>query len=284
MFTNQTNLFSMPDLGQFNDPHLLPLFNNYGPNARAPTPQSQNQTQSGPKKNTLEPYVTGTSVLAVRYKDGVMIAADTLASYGSLARFRDVRRMHSLGKYTLIGATGEYSDYQYLLKLLDDLIVDDQLAEDGSSLSPHSIHSYLTRVLYGRRNKIDPLWGQFVVAGYKGGKSFLGLADLRGTSYQDNTIATGYGGHIARCLMREKWREDLTEKEAKDLLEECLRVLYYRDARSLNRIQIATITANGPFISEPYELSSDWDVGTIIYGDGVKNSNFDLNSKNIVIQ
>ena len=29
------------------------------------------------------PYVTGTSVLAITYKDGVMLAADTLGSYGS---------------------------------------------------------------------------------------------------------------------------------------------------------------------------------------------------------
>jgi len=281
--TNKTNMFTMPDLGQFNDPHLLPLFNNFGPNSKAPAPQTQHQYQNGPKTNTLEPYVTGTSVLAIEYKDGVMIASDTLASYGSLARFRDVRRMHSLGKYTIIGSTGEYSDYQYLLKNLDDLIVDDQLAEDGSSLSPRSIHSYLTRVLYERRNKMDPLWGQFVIAGYKGGQSYLGLSDLRGTSYVDKTIATGYGGHIARCLMRDKWREDLSKEEAKTLLEECLRVLYYRDARSSNRIQIATISAEGSFISEPYELSTNWDVGTILYGNGVKNSHFNITSQNAVI-
>jgi len=274
-------MFSIPDLDKFNDPHVLPLFNNFGPNSRAPAPQSQ--SHNGPKTNTLEPYVTGTSVLGIKYKDGVMIAADTLASYGSLARFRDVRRIHQLGKYTLIGSTGEYSDYQYLLKLLDDLIIDDQLSEDGSALAPRSIHSYLTRVLYGRRNKMDPLWGQFVIAGFKDGAGYLGLSDMRGTTYQDVTIATGYGGHIARCLMRDKWRPDLSKEEAKTLLDECLRVLYYRDARSSNRVQIATATAEGVTISEPYELTTNWDVGVIKYGDDVKNSDFVLTANNTVI-
>jgi len=276
------NMFSLPDLDKFSDPHCLPLFNNFGPNARAPNP-FQSQSQQGPKTQTLEPYVTGTSVLGLRYDGGVMLAADTLASYGSLARFRDVRRMAALGKYTLIGATGEYSDFQHLLRMLDELIVGDELADDGSALSPHSIHSYLTRVLYERRNKFDPLWGHFAVAGFRNGKSYLGFSDLRGTHYEDDTIATGYGSMIARPILRNAYRPNLTKEEARNVLEECLRVLYYRDARSLNRVQIATISAEGPLISEPYELKTDWDCGTIRYGGDVKNSDFVITPQNAII-
>jgi len=276
-------MFSLPDLGKFSDPHCLPLFNNFGPNSRAPNPftqQNKTQSKNEPISHTTDPYVTGTSVLGIKYKDGVMIAADTLASYGSMARFRDIRRIAPLGKYTLIGASGEYSDYQYLLRLLDELVLEDQLNEDGASYSPHSIHSYLSRVLYNRRNKMDPLWGQFVVAGFRDGNSFLGLADLRGTNYEDETIATGYGSMIARPLLRKAYREGLTQEEAKKLLEDSLRVLYYRDARALNRVQIATIGKDGVNISEPYELETNWDVGTIFYKGDVKNSEFVFTDKN----
>lgn len=58
--------------------------------------------------------MTGTSILGLRYKDGVMMAADTLASYGSLARFMDVRRLHEVGNNTLLGASGDMSDFQYV--------------------------------------------------------------------------------------------------------------------------------------------------------------------------
>ncbi len=68
--------------------------------------------------------------------------------------------------------------------------------------------------------------------------SFLGVADLQGTNYQDNTIATGFGNHIARPILRNEWRSDLSQEEAKKLLEGCLRVLFYRDARALNRVCI----------------------------------------------
>jgi 20S proteasome subunit beta 7 len=44
------------------------------------------------------------------------------ASYGSLARFKDVSRLHAVGDYTVIGAGGDMSDFQYLQTVLDDLM------------------------------------------------------------------------------------------------------------------------------------------------------------------
>jgi len=233
-----------------------------------------------PKKKTQDPIVTGTSILGIKYKDGVMMAADTLASYGSLARFREIQRVFPVGKQTLIGGGGEYSDFQYVLKTLDELITSDEITDDGSSLPPAAIHSYLTRVLYNRRNKFDPLWGSYVIAGFRDGKSFLGVSDLQGTSYQDDTIATGFGNHLARPLLRNEFRKDMSKDDAKKLLETCMRVLFYRDARSLNRIQIATITAEGAFISDPYELSTDWSVGEITYGPEIKLTSANGDSDN----
>ena len=76
--------------------------------------------------------------------------------------------------------------------------------------------------------------------------SFLGCVDLRGGIYKASTIATGFGGYLAQPLLRKhvEGRETtLTEAEARTIIEESMRVLSYRDARTLTRIQIATVTA-----------------------------------------
>jgi 20S proteasome subunit beta 7 len=41
--------------------------------------------QNGPKQHTQSPIVTGTSVIAIKYKDGVVIAADNLGMFGVLS-------------------------------------------------------------------------------------------------------------------------------------------------------------------------------------------------------
>ena len=100
--------------------------------------------------------------------------------------------------------------------------VEDYCADDGSTLDPAEVHSYLSRVMYGRRSKRDPLWNQVVVAGVKDDKMyevhivevtrvchlcvfmsaqmvgvgffrFLGSVDLYGTTFVDDIMATGFG-------------------------------------------------------------------------------------------
>lgn len=94
--------------------------------------------------------------------------------------------------------------------------------------------------MYTRRTKHNPLWNMFIVAGYsqkEGG--FLAYVDLKGTPYTASTIATGYGAYIAQPLLRKhvEGKENvLTEEQARKIMEESLRTLFYRDCRALNRV------------------------------------------------
>ncbi|TPX35291.1 hypothetical protein SmJEL517_g02355 [Synchytrium microbalum] len=226
---------------------------------------------SMPITKTSQPVVTGTSVLGIKFKDGIMMIADNLASYGSLARFRDVERIIPVGDFTVMGASGDISDFQAIKHMLETLMIKEYDIDDGHKMSPHNIYEYLSRVMYGRRTKVNPLWNYLVVGGYRNAEKFLGYVDLQGTTYQSSTIATGYGAYIAQPLLRKavEGREDtLTEEEAVKLLNDCMRVLYYRDARSLNKMQRATVTDKGVTITAPYELETEWAFAETIRGYG----------------
>ncbi|CAE6377757.1 unnamed protein product [Rhizoctonia solani] len=234
-------------------------------------PQPKHDAFAEGVQRTQQPIVTGTSVLGIRYKDGIMLAADNLGSYGSLARFKDMKRLHPVGNYTVIAAGGDMGDFQYIQHHLDNLIIEEDDQEDGHPLGPREIYEYLSRVMYARRSKIDPLWNSMIVGGYKDGQSFMGYVDLLGTTYSASTIATGYGSMIAIPLLRKavEGRETtLTEEEGKELLIECMKVLFYRDARSLNKFQIATITEQGINISESIEAQTEWAFADKIRGYG----------------
>lgn len=216
------------------------------------------------RQRTQYPIVTGTSVIAVKYDQGVMMMSDTLGSYGSLARFKNLERIKTAGEFTLLGAGGEYSDFQQLMQYITELEVTDTCYDDGNQLRPAEIYTYLTRVLYNRRNKFNPLWSKVVVAGHADGESFLGTVDDIATAYTGDFIATGFGAHLALPLMRERWRPDFTEGNARQLLEDCMRVLFYRDCRTINRFQLAKATAEGTLVSPPYSLDTKWDFKSFI--------------------
>ena len=64
--------------------------------------------------------------------------------------------------------------------------------------------------------------------------------DKVGTSYAERAIATGYGAYLALPLLRKAVEADpeeqMTREQAQELLERCMKVLFYRDARTINKV------------------------------------------------
>ena len=80
--------------------------------------------------------------------------------------------------------------------------------------------------------------------------------------------ASGLGAHMALPLIRKDWRPDLSEAEARKLLEDCMRVLFYRDTRACSTIQIGKVDATGSSISAPTKLDTYWEHPEFIKGGG----------------
>ncbi|EPX75163.1 20S proteasome component beta 7 [Schizosaccharomyces octosporus yFS286] len=241
-----------------------------------PTSNGVQQNAAPVNSRTVQPIVTGASVIALKYADGVMIAADNLASYGSLARFFDVERLTKVGNNTIVGIGGDVSDYQHLQRILEDLEIKESNHGDGYALQPSHIHEYLSRVFYARRNKMDPYWNQAIVAGVDGDEKepYVAFADLRGNTYTAPAIATGFAIHLALPLLRKVTDDDhwktLSKERARAAIDDCMRVLYYRDGRSLNKFSVATITADGVDFQTNQSVSSEWAFAEKQYGYGTQ--------------
>ena len=56
--------------------------------------------------------------------NGIVFVYDilTTGSYGSTLRYKSVERIKAIGKHSLLGASGEISDFQELLRNLDELM------------------------------------------------------------------------------------------------------------------------------------------------------------------
>ncbi|EAA28757.1 proteasome endopeptidase complex, beta subunit [Neurospora crassa] len=240
---------------------------------------------SGPKQATQAPIVTGTSVIAMKYKDGVVMAADNLASYGSLARFPDVKRLRVFLDSSVVGFSGDVSDMQFLDRHLTDLSIDEAYEDPSCTAAPNgkghlnaaNLHKYLQKLLYKRRNDFDPLWNQLLIAGFDGhSKPYLASVDLRGTSFTSPSLATGFGSALAQPIMRRyaETEEDaakLTREQAVEVIKECMKVLYYRDARSLDRYSIAVVTKDGVELKEDEQLEKQsWAFAERIKGYGTQ--------------
>ena len=185
--------------------------------------------------HTTQPIVVGASTVAVKYADGVLMCTDTLASYGSLARYKQIPRMAAIGSNTLIGASGEYSDFQEIVRTLRAKEVEDFIEHDKVKMDASHYASLLASMMYTKRNKMNPLYNAVLIAGFVGGASYLATVDLYGTYVCGDFLETGFASHMGKPILESEWRPGMSEAEAKELIEKVMRVLWYRDARASDR-------------------------------------------------
>ena len=167
---------------------------------------------------------------------------------------------------------------QYLDRLLASLDIAENYASTGHTLNAKNLHTYLSKVLYKRRSDFNPLWNMLLVAGLDAdGEPFLSLADLLGTTYSAPTLATGFGAHLAQPLLRrlvphdEESVKDVSREQAVEAIKECMKVLFYRDARSMDRYSIAVITKEGIELKQDEKLEGQsWAFADQIRGYGTQ--------------
>jgi len=224
-----------------------------------------------PNAHTMAPMSTGASVIAVVYDGGVVLAADKLASYGSMARFRDVPRVFKANEKAVMGFGGDIADYQFIRDIIEQKVRDGGI-RGAAPLDAGALHCWLTRVLYNRRSRFDPLWLSCVVAGSKQGKLFLGAVDKLGTAYEAEEVCTGFGQQFVTPMLRaaraKKADGKLTKEEATQVIVDGMKVLYYRDGRSFNKYMLATVTLDGVEVQDNLDLKreTNWEMAHLVKG------------------
>jgi len=92
-------------------------------------------------------------------------------------------------------------------------------------------------------------------------RPFLASADLLGTTFSAPSLATGFGAHLAQPLLRKVAPDEvaaskLSKEQALAAVKESMKVLFYRDARSLDKYSIAIVTAEGIDLKEDEKLEN----------------------------
>eukprot|EP00033_Pygsuia_biforma_P001792 GCRY01002004.1.p1 GENE.GCRY01002004.1~~GCRY01002004.1.p1 ORF type:complete len:260 (+),score=32.00 GCRY01002004.1:111-782(+) len=194
--------------------------------------------------------VSGSTIIGIAYKDGVILAADKLGNYGSIAMHKNIDRIVKVNDKTAMAAAGDFACFQNLQKIVDSFIREDECADEveKSYYSPREIHQLISRIFYNRRNKFDPLSNLVIVGGFDE-KPFLGYVDLIGTHYEEKAIATGAGA-LVLPLLRNSWSPNLSFEEATKLIDNAMRVLFLRSARASRRYTKAVVDSSGLNITE----------------------------------
>jgi proteasome beta subunit len=167
-----------------------------------------------------------TTVVALRYADGVIMAGDRRATAGNVIAHRAMEKVFPADRFSAVAIAGSAGMAVEMVRLFQVQLEHYEKVE-GSVLSLEGKANQLAQMV--RQHLPLAMQGFVVVPLFAGYDTARGIGrifdyDATGGHYEDADFqATGSGGRDARSTVKSAWREDLTRDEAVDL---AIRSLY----------------------------------------------------------
>jgi proteasome beta subunit len=159
----------------------------------------------------------GTTVLALRYRDGVILAGDRQATSGYQVASRRIEKIFKCDEWSGIGIAGAAGPAMEMAKLFQTELEHYEKVE-GDNLSLEGKANKLGMMI--RMNLPAAMQGLVVIpifAGFdeKAGAGRIFKYDITGGRYEEtNYDAQGSGSKDARDSLKKLWRRDMSREEA----------------------------------------------------------------------
>jgi proteasome beta subunit len=177
-----------------------------------------------PVKGAIEaPH--GTTILAVTYPGGVVLAGDRRATMGNVIAQRDMEKVFPADEFSAVGIAGTAGLAVEMVKLFQ-LELEHFEKVEGTTLSLEGKANRLSTMI--RSNLAMAMQGLAVVPLFAGWdvdrqKGRIFSYDVTGgRSEEPGFAATGSGSVFARGAMKKLFRDDLTEQDATTLVVQAL--------------------------------------------------------------
>ena len=198
------------------------------------------------KKNILK---TGTSILGIVCKDGIVMAADRKAVAGTITISKNVAKVVQINDYLVISGTGSASDVKMLWKLIAAEL---KLKYLKSKVRPTVKEAANLIGMLSFRNirqlsMIPSIAGTLVGGLNENGSVELYTIEPAGTveKVEDYDANFSSGMPFILGLLERQYRPDMPVKEATELAVECIKSSSQRDVGSGYGIDVMTITKDG---------------------------------------
>ena len=192
--------------------------------------------------NVEEKILHGTTTVAIKVKDGVVLCADMRASAGYLIANNNTMKIQKIEQHAGLTLAGGVADAQNIVDVLryhaNVYRIQNQEPIPIKSLSR------LTSLMF-HQNRGYPFIADILLGGYDNEGPQLFNIDMFGSVEEKSYVTTGSGSPVAYGLLEEEYKENLTLDEAKSIALRAVKAAITRNIGTGDGINVALIDKNG---------------------------------------
>ncbi len=195
---------------------------------------------------SFEEYGLGATVVGIKARDGVVLAAEKRVAYGFYVLSRSGKKVFRITDNIGIAAAGVIADMQTIARILR---VNSNLYQLDLKRRPpvRSVAKLLSIIMFER--KLLPFIAEVIVGGVDE-EPRLFVLDPLGSLIEDNYAALGTGTKLAISVLEQEYRDDVGVDRARNLAVNAVKAAMMRDPVSGDGVDVMTITRDGKVSEE----------------------------------
>jgi len=211
------------------------------------------------KDNILK---SGTTIIGIVCKDGVVMASDRRATAGHLIAMKNAKKAVQINDYLVTAGTGSMSDIEIQKKVIAAQLRLKELKSKKRPTVKESANLIATSTYQNiRQPSMVPFMVGTLVAGFnEDGTTELYSIEPAGSVFKVDDYDANFGSGMPYVLgfLERQYKKDISIKEGVELAVESIKSSTQRDAGSGNGIDVFTITKKGIIHEIAQEISPEY--------------------------
>lgn len=207
-----------------------------------------------------KPKKTGTTIVGVVFKDGVVLGADTRATNDTIVAEKNCAKIHYIASNIYCCGAGTAADTEYTTRLISSQLELHRL-NTGRQVRVVSATRLLKQYLFRYQGYVS---AALVLGGVDLNGPYLGTVAPHGSTDKLPYVAMGSGSLAAMSVLEDRYKPDMSEEEAKKLVADAIRSGIFNDLGSGSNVDLCVITKDKTEMLRPYHVAN---VKSVIHGN-----------------
>ncbi|GAB1868456.1 Proteasome subunit beta [Camponotus japonicus] len=194
---------------------------------------------------------TGTTIAGVVYKDGVILGGDTRATEDTIVADKYSLKIHYLAPNMYCCGAGTAADTEMTTEMIASQLELHRL-NTGRIVPVCTANTLIKQMLFRYQGHIG---AALILGGFDLDGPQLYCIYPHGSTEKLKYTTMGSGSLAAMAVFESRWRPDLPEEEAKQLVADAIRAGVFNDLASGSNVDLCVIRKTGVDYLRPYDTA-----------------------------
>ncbi|XP_065343245.1 proteasome subunit beta type-7 [Cloeon dipterum] len=196
---------------------------------------------------------TGTTIVGIIFKDGVILGADTRATEDTIVSDKNCSKIHYLAKNMYCCGAGTAADTEVTTQMICSQLELHRLSTNRDIVPVVTACKFLKQMLFRYQGHIG---AALVLGGVDNTGPHLYSIHPHGSSDKLPYTTMGSGSLAAMAVFEAGWKPELTEEEGKLLVRNAIAAGIFNDLGSGSNIDVCVIRRGSVDYIRPYETAN----------------------------